>query len=254
MYGTVKVLFFSIAFVFLAGCGQNWAPVDDINRANEKLSGIHIVQTGETLYAIGWRYNRDFKELAAANNIEPPYVIYAGQEISLKPATVQAAAPISSTTVSTTAATTPQESKPVVQQQQAVVAPKPASPQPMVMKSGNVQHWQWPVKGSVIANFAQIKGIDIAGVEGQEIQAAADGQVVYAGSGLRGYGQLLIIKHNEQYLSAYAHNSQLIVKEGDWVKIGQAIAKMGSSGTNRVKLHFEIRKDGKPVDPLKYLQ
>ncbi len=226
MYGCV---------IFLVGCQSNWAPVEDINRATAKLSGQHIVQSGETLYAIGWRYNRDYKELAQVNHIEPPYKIYVGQEISLQQ-------PVHTT------------------QKTQVVAPKviaqtQAQPPKPVQSAPNVQvgQWQWPVKGKTIGHFANTKGIDIAGVEGEIIHAANNGSVVYSGNGLRGYGQLLIIKHNDEFLSAYAHNQRLLVKEGDSVKIGQPIAEMGKTDTNRVKLHFEIRRNGKPVDPLRYL-
>ncbi|MEH6344918.1 MAG: peptidoglycan DD-metalloendopeptidase family protein [Bermanella sp.] len=117
--------------------------------------------------------------------------------------------------------------------------------------------WTWPAKGKLIAKFSAKspanKGIDIAGGLGESVTAAAAGSVVYAGSGLLGYGNLVIIKHNEQYLSAYAHNKRLLVKESQKVKAGQTIAELGSSGTDKVKLHFEIRRQGKPVDPMLYL-
>ncbi|MFO1389162.1 peptidoglycan DD-metalloendopeptidase family protein [Cellvibrio sp.] len=117
--------------------------------------------------------------------------------------------------------------------------------------------WQWPSSGKLLAQFqgetGQNKGIDLGGKLGEPVLAAASGRVVYAGSGLSGYGNLLIIKHNETFLSAYAHNEEISVKEGDFVKAGQKVADMGSSGTDRVKLHFEIRSDGSPVDPLRYL-
>ncbi|MGA2654733.1 MAG: peptidoglycan DD-metalloendopeptidase family protein [Gammaproteobacteria bacterium] len=225
-----------IFLVFLAGCQSNWAPVNDINRPEPKLSGEHVVQPGETLYSIGWRYNRDFKELAQANDIEPPYQIYVGQKISFakkEPVAQQV-----------------HEQVPVTVTAPSKVVPVAPSPQTVQIAQGA---WQWPVKGAIIGNFKHTKGIDIAGVEGEIIHAANSGQVVYSGTGLRGYGQLLIIKHNEQYLSAYAHNRKLLVKEGDSVKIGQPIAEMGDTDTNRVKLHFEIRHNGKPVDPLRYL-
>ena len=140
-------------------------------------------------------------------------------------------------------------------------AAKPATSAPTSRSSGsqvvaNVR-WHWPHSGTVIANFSSSgkvnKGIDIAGNPGDAVKAAADGAVVYAGRGLIGYGDMIIIKHDETFLSAYAHNSRLLVKEGDQVKVGQVIAEMGSSGTDRVKLHFEIRHKGQPVDPLTYL-
>ncbi len=264
--GLILVIF----VLFLTACQSNWAPVSDINRANPKLSGEHIVQTGETLYAIGWRYNRDFKELARVNEIAPPYVIHVGQKISLAPEKskpkvmpvqmaqnpMKAAQPVSAPSVTTTPSTA---HSPVQQANVGAPPARLASVTPPAPAAAThtlptvVRAWKWPVKGDIIAGFAQSKGIDIAGTKGEIVHACADGRVVYSGNGLRGYGQLLIIKHNEQFLSAYAHNSQLIVKEGDWVKLGQPIAEMGDTDTTRVKLHFEIRKDGKPVDPLKYL-
>lgn len=135
--------------------------------------------------------------------------------------------------------------------------PQPAKPVAMPTLPGSVSGWGWPVQGPLISRFQSNgslnKGIDIAGKAGQPVKAAAEGAVVYAGRGLLGYGEMIIIKHDETYLSAYAHNSRLLVKEGDRVKSGQNIAEMGSTGTDRVKLHFEIRRKGQPVDPLVYL-
>jgi lipoprotein NlpD len=115
--------------------------------------------------------------------------------------------------------------------------------------------WIWPTKGVVLAGFDEVKnkGLDIGGALGDQVLAAADGRVVYVGAGLRGYGNLIILKHNNTYLSAYAHNHTLLVKEDQSVRKGQKIAEMGSSDVDRVKLHFEVRRQGKPVDPLKYL-
>ena len=136
---------------------------------------------------------------------------------------------------------------------------KPAAPKPAPVKrvvTGPIR-WQWPAPGRVISSFKTKgkvnKGVNIAGSKGSAVKAAANGKVVYAGSGLLGYGNLVIIDHNQQFLSAYAHNSRILVKESDMVKVGQRIAEMGSSGADRVMLHFEIRRDGKPVNPLKYL-
>jgi lipoprotein NlpD len=136
-----------------------------------------------------------------------------------------------------------------------VTEAKPASPPP---DDGDDDHldWLWPAKGKIIAGFsesANLKGIDIAGKMGEPVVASAPGKVVYAGSGLRGYGKLIIIKHNKTYLSAYAHNREILVKEGDQVKKGQKIAEMGNSDADQVKLHFEIRRLGKPMDPARYL-
>jgi lipoprotein NlpD len=133
--------------------------------------------------------------------------------------------------------------------------PSPAAPAPSPGDDEGLD-WVWPAKGKLVAQFsesASLKGIDIAGAAGDAIVASAPGRVVYAGSGLRGYGKLVIIKHNATYLTAYAHNKDLLVKEGQSVTRGQKIAEMGSSDTDRVKLHFEIRRLGKPMDPLRFL-
>jgi lipoprotein NlpD len=132
----------------------------------------------------------------------------------------------------------------------------PAAPAPSTSGDGEQLDWAWPVKGKVIAGFsetANLKGIDIAGTAGQAVHASAAGRVVYAGAGLRGYGKLIIIKHNAMFLSAYAHNREILVKEGQQVTRGQKIAEMGNTDADQVKLHFEIRRQGKPMDPTKYL-
>jgi len=227
-------------------------------------TGEYAVRRGDTLFSIAFRYGWDYKALAARNNIAEPYTIHPGQVIRFDgrtgtaPATVvtstQSSAsssskttvirrPAGTTTAPATAATTSPASKPAP----APVAP--AGPAPT--------GWGWPSNGVLIGKFSSNgslnKGIDIAGDLGQPVLAASDGTVVYAGSGLRGYGELVIIKHSETYVSAYGHNRRLLVREGQQVKVGQTIAEMGSTGTDRVKLHFEIRRQGKPVDPLQFL-
>lgn len=191
----------------------------------------HKVQKGDTLFSISWRYGISTKELARWNNIPYPYTIYPGQKLRLN-----STAPSSRTAKKTSnKKTTPQPSK------------KKAKAVP-------VGDWRWPVKGKLVGKFSNVNnGIDIAAKEGTGVGAAAAGKVVYAGNGLRGYGNLLIIKHNASFFSAYAHNRRLLVAEGANVKAGQKIAEVGSTGTDRVMLHFEIRRDGNPVDPLKYL-
>ena len=220
-----------------------------------------MVQRGDTLYSIAFRFGWDWKALAARNQIAPPYLIRPGQVIRFDgqqaaPQIVRTAPPVlprNPPVVSQPPRVVPPVSAPVV------VAPPPASkpPSPPVAPPKVVGGWAWPASGAVLSRFASNgslnKGIDIAGELGQPVLAASDGSVVYAGSGLRGYGELVIIKHNDIYVSAYGHNRRLLVKEGQRVKAGQAIAEMGSTGTDRVKLHFEIRRQGKPVDPLQYL-
>jgi lipoprotein NlpD len=198
----------------------------------------HVVSKGETLYSIAWEYGHDVRDVARWNKIRAPYTIYPQQKIRLRPRpapTVAKTRPRQSAKVTTTKLT------------------KPATKRKNTVKIG----WQWPTKGKIIGRYSAHdsgkKGLDIAGKIGQRVYAAAEGQVVYSGSGLRGYGKLIIIKHNDTYFSAYAHNNRLFVTEKQKVKKGQHIANMGSSEASRAMLHFEVRRNGKPVDPLRYL-
>ncbi|QHQ40764.1 peptidoglycan DD-metalloendopeptidase family protein [Microbulbifer hydrolyticus] len=207
---------------------------------------------GETLYSIAWRYGKDFKELASINGIPSPYRIFPGQRLQLA-----GRAPVQAVT---TAPVTPVKPGRVPSSRPAPAIkslPKPASKRSKTVSNKTDINWRWPAKGRVISRFQANnplrKGVDIAGKKGESVQAAADGTVIYAGSALRGYGKLLIIKHSEEFLSAYAHNHKLLVGEGAKVKAGQRIADLGSSGTDRDMLHFEIRRNGQPVDPMGYL-
>jgi lipoprotein NlpD len=216
--------------------------------ASVKIPSHHKVLSGDTLYSISWNFNLDYKEVARWNNIRAPYVIYPGQSIRLT------APPVKKAVVKKTvpSRTKPAEKKPV--KKQAEVAKKVSKKDEPVKYARNI-NWQWPTKGKLIKSSSPIskKGLDIAGKKGQLIKASGAGVVVYSGSGLLGYGRLIIIKHNETYLSAYAHNSVLMVKEGDSVSGGQKIAKMGQDSNGQALLHFEIRKNGNPVAPAKYL-
>ena len=226
-------------------------------------SGQYVVRRGDTLYSIAFRYGWDWKALAARNNIDAPYTIRPGQSIrfdggpaSVQPSVAKNATPVAPVVVNKSTPAASSASKPT----SSTVAPSSqasagaATPAP---SGGGVSGWIWPTNGTLIGRFASNgslnKGIDIAGQLGQPVLAASNGTVVYAGSGLRGYGELVIIKHSDTYVSAYGHNRRLLVREGQQVKVGQNIAEMGSTGTDRVKLHFEIRRQGKPVDPLQYL-
>ena len=202
------------------------------------------VRRGDTLFSIASRNGVRQQDLAAWNGIDPPYTIYPGQKLRLYPAgkggsTVATRPP---TTTTKPAATTPPAAAP---------APKPAAPAASDIK------WKWPADGELIGRYVAgeptKQGVDIAGASGAPVRAAADGVVVYSGSGLVGYGELIIIKHNEQWLSAYGHNRNRLVNEGQVVRSGQQIAEMGRSGAPRELLHFEVRYNGKPVDPLIYL-
>jgi lipoprotein NlpD len=229
-------------------------------------SGQYMVQRGDTLYSIAFRFGWDWKALAARNGIASPYLIRVGQVIRFdgrqsKRGSVVAGAPTVTRPLSVgrpIAPIAPIQAPAARPQTQASVPIKttPATT-PVQSVQRSASGWAWPASGVVIGRFSSNgslnKGIDIAGDLGQPVSAASDGSVVYAGSGLRGYGELVIIKHSDTYVSAYGHNRRLLVQEGQQVKAGQTIAEMGSTGADRVKLHFEIRRQGKPVDPLQYL-
>ena len=202
-----------------------------------------VVQRGDTLYGIAFRNGVDFRQLAAWNGIGPPYTIYPGQRLRLYPG--GASTPERSRSAR---ATLPRTSAP-----RRVVAPASAPPAAPISDLD----WQWPARGEVISRYVAgeptRQGIDIAGEAGAPVRAAADGTVVYSGAGLVGYGELVIVKHSDTWLSAYGHNRARQVNEGQRVRKGEQIAEMGRSGAARDMLHFEIRYNGKPVDPLRYL-
>lgn len=244
LVNTFKIL---SVLLFLSACSSNKAPVQDRMSPGSNKLQHHIVSRGETLYSIAWRYGIDYKELARRNGINRYYTIYPGQKILLSGKVVsrQASARTAKPAVKKVSST----------RSKTTTTTKKTAQTPSV-KDGRPT-WIWPAQGRVLAGFSSSKslnkGVDIEGRLGESVVAAASGMVVYAGSGIRGYGNLVIVKHNEAYLSAYAHNSKLLVKEQGFVKAGQKIAEIGNSGTDRSKLHFEIRHQGKPVDPLHYL-
>ncbi len=257
--------------LLMAGCAgrSTVAPVSERgvssnrNHAGEGVRSAvrgYTVKRGDTLYSIAFRFGRDYRELATLNGIKPPYTIYVGQRIRL--VSTVSGAPRAHTEPASRSAASAATSKPqptATTTTTPVVAARPAPKAPATSRVA-VQgplRWQWPVEGPVLTRFNDSengkKGIDIGGHVGQPIRTSAPGRVVYSGSGLRGYGQLIIVKHNDNYLSAYAHNRRLLAQEGDELAAGQVLAEMGRSETDRVMLHFEIRHDGKPVDPLLYL-
>ena len=254
--------------IVLAGCSSSGsgARVVDRNAAPKRpavTSGQYVVKPGDTLYSIAFRYGWDYKELAARNGIPAPYTIRPGQAIRFNSGgartTTVVSSPSSTSRTTVTRRPVATAGTPATPSKAATPTPSVATPTPVPVPAGerSAGGWAWPANGVLIAKFASNgslnKGIDIAGDLGQPVFAASDGAVVYAGSGLRGYGELVIIKHNDTYVSAYGHNRRLMVREGQQVKAGQTIAEMGSTGTDRVKLHFEIRRQGKPVDPLQFL-
>lgn len=204
-------------------------------------AGMHVVRRGDTLFSIAWQQGLDYQTVAVWNGIRPPYIIYPGQKLRLYPPN-----------------RTPRPAPSTRARQGTVSVPNAAIGRSTPTTGMDIPvHWQWPATGPILRGFdgatSGKKGIGIGGTHGNQVRAAAAGRVVYAGSGLVGYGRLIILKHNDTYLSAYGHNRDLLVQEGDEVRAGQVIAAMGSSGTNRIQLHFEIRRNGKPVDPLRYL-
>lgn len=278
----------------------------------------YTVEEGDTLYAIAFRLGADYRLLARANDIAPPYLIYPGQTLStIDPVAGSVAgqsaevalshppvtAVVTEATVGSAGTATAKSTAEVTSKSEVKVAPQPqskakppstpkssAQPKPASKTAatvtaesqvatplkpvskppttkvkpaaqnkqqnlGPVTRWLWPGKGPVERAYSAVlhKGIDIAGQRGDPVYATAAGVVVYAGTGLKGYGALLIVKHNEQFLSAYGHNEVMLVAEGTNISAGQQIARMGSSGTDTVKLHFEIRRKGQPVDPLRLL-
>ena len=234
---------------------------------NAGKAGFYSVKPGDTMIRIGLETGQNWKDLIKWNNLDNPNVIEVGQVLRVvppgadpnavatrgvvaprvdvkpldapRPASGVSVASAASTPVAIAATATP-----------AIPSSTPATP-----RDDDDINWQWPATGSVVAVFDDVrsKGLSIAGKPGDPVLAAADGRVVYAGSGLRGYGNLVILKHNNTFLTAYAHNQALLVKEDQTVRRGQKIAEMGSSDSDRVALHFEIRKLGKPIDPAKLL-
>lgn len=216
---------------------------------------VYTVRTGDTLYSIAWRYERDVQDLVRWNHIDSPDTIFPGQRIRLRPPPGQAE-PATETAVARAPSPSASPSPP---QPQVRVSPLEAEPTAMERHDGAGEpgRWSWPTDGEVVGTFtdgrASGRGIDIAGQSGQPVRAAAAGEVVYSGEGLRAYGPLVIIRHSSEYLSAYAHNERLLVSEGDRVQSGQRIADMGRAPGDQILLHFEIRRNGNPVDPLQYL-
>ena len=230
----------------------------------------YIVQPGDTLYAVAFRLGMDYRTLAEINNIEPPYVIRVSQSLKTIDAgsgtLVDAAYYTASVAPAKSAAVEPDRLESPPRQTSPAPAParRQAEPRPSshtlstaksAMPNGPVDRWVWPAEGEVSRPFSdeRHKGIDLAGQRGAPVMATAPGVVVYAGTGVTGYGALLILKHNDTYLSAYGHNDELLAAEGEQVKVGQVIARMGSTDADSVKLHFEIRRDGRPVNPTELL-
>lgn len=246
------------------------APVVSRERPIKQVSstGVYRVRRGDTLYSIAWRYGLDHRTLARWNGIRPPYTIYPGQRLRLTQPASRSPVPGKSSRPATKST---QQTGNIVGTKEDTVGRASGASQGAAGKQTTTRQkvqtedppgalklvWAWPTKGRVDEGFAAgdplRKGVKISGRAGQPVTAAESGKVVYAGSGLIGYGRLIIIKHNKYYLSAYGYNRKILVKEGDSVSKGARIAEMGSNGDDKSQLHFEIRRNGKPLDPLRLL-
>ncbi|TRW49616.1 peptidoglycan DD-metalloendopeptidase family protein [Aliidiomarina halalkaliphila] len=255
--------------------------VHDYERAT-LTQATHQVQAGETLYSIAFRANMDMRDIARLNNIQPPYTIFVGQTLRLRAAESGSARSASSPPTGTTSGTSSGQSQPTTSSSEQRVASNETkeygvttsqqnsqssttsretqqvivNPTQRSVPSGDLR-WQWPSQGRILRRFstheAGGRGMEFGGGRGDPVIAAAAGRVVYVGSALRGYGQLIILKHNDDYITAYGHNDQLMVSEQQWVEAGQQIATMGSSGREDVRLRFELRFRGNSVNPENYL-
>ena len=243
----------------LAGCGTSKVVREggsSAARASTPKPGQTVtVRRGDTLYRLAVNNGISALDLAMWNGVQPPYTIYPGQTLRLYPSSAGSRGRASTPTAASGSrggVRQPTDSRGrVVQPTQA--PPQPTGPAPV----RSAVAWRWPADGGLVSRYVEgdptKQGIGVAGSAGQAVRAAGDGVIVYSGSGLVGYGELVIIKHDEQWLSAYGHNRRRLVGEGDRVKAGQQIAEMGRTGADRDMLHFEIRYNGKPVDPLRYL-
>jgi len=262
----------------LHGCSSSQGPAPVSYAQSRQVTkgslqaDTYQVKKGDTLFSIAFRAGMDYRNLARLNRIAEPYTIYVGQVLVTgkdhgyktavrgpvltdRSANKNYSNPVKSKTPLNSSKVVARQNQTRYGQNQQVTEPEKSVKS---TSNGNVSQWLWPVKGPILAKFSHQehgnKGLDIGGAVGTPIKAAAAGQVVYAGNALRGYGNLVIIKHNDDFLSAYAHNHRLLVKERDSVSAGQLIAEMGNTDADRVQLHFEIRFRGQSVDPLKYLK
>lgn len=241
-----KIIFLSLLLLLNSGCGDfvNYKPKKyKDSRNSTKIVTHHRVKAGETLYSIAFEYGRDHRDVARWNKIRKPYTIYPKQKLRV--------IPISSDG----------KKKKIITKRNSrrIKGNKNRLPTDNKIEyvSNSKLKWLWPTQGKVVSTFSirdpGRRGIDIVGRKGQPVKAAAAGRVVYRGNGLRGYGNLIIIKHNETYFSAYAHTEGVVVKEDEKVKLGQKLADMSNTSSEKTKLHFEIRRNGKPVNPMRYL-
>ncbi|HEX4974381.1 MAG TPA: peptidoglycan DD-metalloendopeptidase family protein [Pseudomonadales bacterium] len=245
--------------VFLSACVSTYHKHDGRTFKSKQNVSLYKVKKGDTLYSIAVKQQKSFLALAELNDIKKPYIIYPGQMLSLPISNVARhnATKNNNNNIAYNKEREYDKSKPILRNPAATRNNTWVKPRSYNSSSANDLRWAWPCEGSVVSRYSGEKsersGLDIYGKFGSPIKAVASGRVVYSGGGLVGYGNLIIIEHNNEYLSTYAHNSRLISKEGEIVKIGQKIAELGSSGTDQPKLNLEIRHRGVQVDPLRYL-
>jgi lipoprotein NlpD len=280
-----SALLILLGLLNLSGCVTDefvQVPVTEAWRQPLHVPIKYSVQPGDSLYSVAWMYGLDYRQVAQDNHIVSPYHIRRGQKLQLRPQSNSvmvstdtdtdkvAGAPVaqqpivpaqakatSAPTLTTPAAASAQTiNQPAMPSKTAITTTPSTTPVSSATTKVAGITWMWPAQGKIVNGFAASglnRGVDIAGKLNDPVVAAAAGRVVYAGNGLRGYGLLIIIKHNDDYLSAYAHNQKLLVKEGQLVQLGQPIATLGASEAKSPLLHFEIRLNGKPTDPIKYL-
>ncbi len=247
-----KISICGLLVLFLAGCASPPVPIPVINKSPSRdIPKAYEVKQGDSIYEIAWAFGVDFLDIAKFSDLKKPYKLSAGQIVYLqkREATV-------------TALGSDEQPQPVIAKKLPAKKPAPkltAQTESLssVSFAASPSKWNWPAEGNLVGKYSidqGNKGIQIAGTEGSPIKATAAGEVVYAGQGLRGYGNLVILKHSPEFLSAYAHNQKILVEEGQAVRSGQQIAMMGSSGAQSTMLHFELRKNGQPVNPLSYLK
>jgi len=259
-----------LSLLVLSACGGVHRPAPVRNLSVEPVSkkvwksGQYRVRKSDTLYSIAFRFGLDFQSLARINQIQMPYTIYPGQILRLRYSKKSRTTKKKQVASTTKPVVETKTNKNVAKQQTIKSTKKPSNNKTKgIQRDSSFDHkkkvtaWRWPVKNKQTKKFSlgnnEQQGLDISGRLGEPIRSTAAGRVVYSGNGLVGYGNLIILKHSQSYLSAYAHNDKLLVREQDVVKAGQKIATMGKNGTGQVQLHFEIRYQGRPVNPLKYL-
>ena len=253
--GLTRGLLLSLLLSLTACATDGTAPIADRSHV-PSTQKVYIVKRGDSLYAIAFRFGKDYRELATINGIKAPYPVHVGERISLRKVSHKSPVQLKKSRPTKKHIVWHKANGKTIHKKKHYYKKHAVKKHHVVQHTAAAPHWHWPVQGHLLHAYhpPRNKGIDITAKQDTPVHAAARGEIVYAGNGLRGYGNLVIIRHNASYLTAYGHNRSILVKEGQIVKAGQSIARLGHSGTNRNMLHFEIRRNGKPVNPLKYLR